>query len=500
MDLQLQDFVRSLNIEASQVEPALDILKSNENVADYLAGTPRDAALLTGVTCQVLTLILGSGTVSSTPVNEAIVDQNWSQTCWLSPTCIVQPRSSDDVSKTLKVVNFLRIRFTVRSGGHSPNPGWASINGTGILIDMQLLHQITVSDSGEVASIGPGTRWGDVYQALDQYEVSVVGGRIPSVGVAGVILGGGYFHFSAHYGLAADNVKNFEVVLADGAIVNANARSYSDLFWALKGGGPNFGIITRFDLYTIPVRDIWYQVTIHSNDQVSVILDAFVEWQQNGAKDSQSTVALIIGVETITLGLFYATQTPSLEVFAPFKGISSVSVAVPATNGTVLELTKILSATSMSSRIDAQLYKDVHAFWREQAIAINNATGANMTFVLQPIPKSLVDAGHGKGGNALGLPSEDHQWWTTLVDWNQESDDEEVRAAVISVGAKWKELSEARGLDVPFIFMNDASRDQDPLTGYGPTNLQRLKTTSAKYDPTGVLQTLQNDGFLLAKV
>ena len=68
----------------------------------------------------------------------------------------------------------------------------------------------------------------------------MIGGRIPSVGVGGLILGGGFFHFSGEYGLAADNVKNFEAVLADGRVVNANAQQHTDLFWALKGGGPNF--------------------------------------------------------------------------------------------------------------------------------------------------------------------------------------------------------------------------------------------------------------------
>ena len=94
------------------------------------------------------------------------------------------------MSTTLRVINFLQIKFAVRSGGHSPNPGWSSIGQPGILIDMQKLNQITVSGDKSVVSLGPGGRWGDVYTALDPYGVSVIGGRIPHVGVAGVILGG----------------------------------------------------------------------------------------------------------------------------------------------------------------------------------------------------------------------------------------------------------------------------------------------------------------------
>lgn len=94
------------------------------------------------------------------------------------------------MSKTLAFVHFFRIKFAVRSGGHSPNPGWSTLNEPGILIDLQKLSDITVSDDKKIASVGPGARWINVYEALDPYGVSVIGGRIPGVGVGGLILGG----------------------------------------------------------------------------------------------------------------------------------------------------------------------------------------------------------------------------------------------------------------------------------------------------------------------
>ncbi len=105
------------------------------------------------------------------------------------------------------------------------------------------------------------------------------------------------------------------------------------------------GIVTKFDLYTIPVHNIWYQVTIHTVDQVPAILDAFTEWQQNGASDLKSTVALIIGLETVTLGLIYSAPQPQAGVFDPFDGIPAAVTAVPATTGTVLSVTQILGST-----------------------------------------------------------------------------------------------------------------------------------------------------------
>ena len=85
------------------------------------------------------------------------------------------------------------------------------------------------------------------------------------------------------------------------------------------------------------------------------------------------------------------------------------------------------------------------------------------------------------------------------MDWTNAQDDATVRAVSIATTAKWQELSAARGLNIPFTFMNDASRDQNPLAGYGATNLAKLRAASKKYDPSQVFQKLQNNGFLLSK-
>lgn len=89
--------------------------------------------------------------------------------------------------------------------------------------------------------------------------------------------------------------------------------------------------------------------------------------------------------------------------------------------------------------------------------------------------------------------------WTTVVDWTNVQDDATVRGVSIATGQKWQQLGEERGLYVPFLFMNDASRDQDPLSLYGLDNLSKLKAISKKYDPAQVFKKLQNDGFLLSK-
>lgn len=119
-----------------------------------------------------------------------IADASRSQTCIQEPYCIVLPEDATDVSKALQIISFFDIKFATRSGGHSPNPGWSSIGSEGILIDLQRFKNITVANDKSYVSVGPGQRWGAVTEYLDSYQLNVIGGRLPDVGVGGLILGG----------------------------------------------------------------------------------------------------------------------------------------------------------------------------------------------------------------------------------------------------------------------------------------------------------------------
>jgi FAD/FMN-containing dehydrogenase len=125
-------------------------------------------------------------------------------------------------------------QFAVRSGGHTPIPGSNNINN-GVTIDLLYMNGTTYNAETELASISPAARWGSVYAALEPLGRMVAGGRGSTVGVGGFLLGGGISHHAPRVGLSCDNVVNFEVVLADGRIMNANNTSNADLFTALKG-------------------------------------------------------------------------------------------------------------------------------------------------------------------------------------------------------------------------------------------------------------------------
>jgi FAD/FMN-containing dehydrogenase len=126
-----------------------------------------------------------------------------------------------------------------------------------VTIDLSNLTELHVSSDQSYISIDPGNRWNDVYTKLESVGLGTSGGRVSTVGVGGLVTGGGISFFSRERGLVCDNVQSFEVVLGDGRIVEASQQENSDLYQALKGGSGNFGIVTRIDMTTFPFGQMW---------------------------------------------------------------------------------------------------------------------------------------------------------------------------------------------------------------------------------------------------
>jgi len=162
------------------------------------------------------------------------------------------------------------------------------------------MNSTTYNTETEIASIQPGGRWQDVYETLAPYGVTVTGGRAGSVGIGGFITGGGNSFHSSSHGMACDTVANFEVVLADGSIVNANANENSDLWVALKEGSANLGLATRFDLrvikYPDPSRpDIWARFISFDPADGRGVIEAMVNFTENAHIDQNTTSIMYFG-------------------------------------------------------------------------------------------------------------------------------------------------------------------------------------------------------------
>src|SRR6187431_2821460 len=162
------------------------------------------------------------------------------------------------VADVIAAVNFGReqgLLIAIRGGGHN-GPGLGSCDD-GLVIDLSLLKGVRVNPADRTVRVEAGCTSGDVDHATHAFGLAVPFGIVSTTGVAGLTLGGGTGYLTRKYGLTIDNLLEAEVVLADGSVVTASATSHPDLFWALRGGGGNFGVVTSFLFQAHPVSEVF---------------------------------------------------------------------------------------------------------------------------------------------------------------------------------------------------------------------------------------------------
>src|SRR3712207_2262372 len=162
-----------------------------------------------------------------------------------------------DVADVISCVNFAReneVLLAVRGGGH--NGGGLGVADDGLVIDLSAMRSVRVDPDAQNVRVEGGAQWGDVDHAAHAFGLAVPTGIISTTGVAGLTLGGGHGYLSRKYGLTIDNLLEAEVVLPDGRAVTASEDSHPDLFWALRGGGGNFGVVTSFQFRLHPVSTV----------------------------------------------------------------------------------------------------------------------------------------------------------------------------------------------------------------------------------------------------
>ncbi|KAL2278266.1 hypothetical protein FJTKL_14539 [Diaporthe vaccinii] len=177
-----------------------------------------------------------------------------------TPAATFQPKNTEDVAALLRLAKEKDIKFAIRGGGQQPLEACSNIQD-GITVDLSLLTGIELKDG--VVSVGAGERWGPVHEKVQAAGLGVGDNRSAKGGIGGLSLSGGLSFFSSRKGFICDNVVSFEIVLASGDVVQANAAENPDLWKALKGGGNNFGIVTRFDLRTYPQQPCWGGVVFY---------------------------------------------------------------------------------------------------------------------------------------------------------------------------------------------------------------------------------------------
>jgi FAD/FMN-containing dehydrogenase len=189
------------------------------------------------------------------------------------PALIVRAVDAADVMAAVHHARVNGMLTAIRGGGH--NGGGLGTCDGGLVIDLSLMKGIRVDPAARTVRVGAGCLWGDVDHATYPFGLAVPCGFISTTGVGGLTLGGGIGYLTREYGLTVDNLLSADVVLADGSFVTASAASHPDLFWALRGGGGNFGVVTSFEFRAHPVKSVIAGPTFWSLDDTVDVMTAY---------------------------------------------------------------------------------------------------------------------------------------------------------------------------------------------------------------------------------
>ncbi|KAL4888261.1 hypothetical protein BDV59DRAFT_211229 [Aspergillus ambiguus] len=408
----------------------------------------------------------------------------WSLTAQLKPYAIVQPRNTAEVSKAVKVLlGIPGCKFAVRSGGHMAWAGANNINN-GITIDLGLMADTTYNYQTQIASLEPGGTWARVYKELENHGRMVAGGREGKVGIGGLLLGGGISFYTCRVGFACDQVVNYEVVLADGSIINANDQANADLFRALKGGGNNFGIVTRFDIVTFPSNNIWDGIVTCSKESTEEISEALVDFVKIISDHADSHILAMWTYlpqtrdHCINLMLTGLDEPPKIRSLSKFTQIPGYGDLKPTTVATKMESFIVPSGRedawfTLTFKSDLRIIlKAAEIFEATVEKVKKQIPDHNFYFsmVLQPLPLSFGQHSIARGGNMLGL---DHiKDDCILLVWAIEVETPEISAAVgfpalKSAISDIEAYASSVGGDVGFRFLNYCDGSQEPLKSYG---------------------------------
>ncbi|KAL5333802.1 hypothetical protein BJX70DRAFT_45546 [Aspergillus crustosus] len=441
-----------------------------------------------------------------TPQDEGYNDalRRWSDTGKKEAGIIVQPTTEPDIVSALTWSQQHNLDLAIKCGGHSVS-GTSSSAG-GLVIDLSLFNTVSVNEENKTITVAGGATWKDVDEKAAEYGLAAVGGTVNHTGVGGLTLGGGYGWLSGLYGLTIDNLLEARVVLADGSIVTASESSHEDLFWALRGAGYNFGIVTSF--------------TFQAHDQPNPVYAGIIAFPPPQVKDVISTLNTLyvdnLDPRAGSICIFAqppGAPVPMVNVIIFYNGSESEGRAyfAPLFNlGPVVDMTSSIPYSTvnalqnpMATYGDRKSFKGVFfnpplsPAFAEQILAEFSAKLASEPDLMQSallfefydmtkivsVPRA-ASAFASRGWTQNGV---------ITLRWSDSSKDLEHRAWAREMQEKWKGNLESGGeiqeRGVPQ-YINYAEPGDAVVGNIYGENLPRLKKLKAQYDPTNVFRKM----------
>ncbi len=417
------------------------------------------------------------------------------------PRAIAQCAGVDDVVAAVNWARTHDLLVAVRGGGHN-GPGLGSVDD-GLVIDLSPLREVSVDSERRTVSVGAGCTSGDVDAATHPYGLAVPFGIMSTTGIAGLTLGGGSGYLSRAHGLTIDNLLEAEVVLADGRVVTASSDSNPDLFWALRGGGGNFGVVINFLFRAHPTRDVFAGPVFYDLEHGRAVMQAYRDFLP-GAPEQ---LGLFVGVKTVPLGDPFPVEHQGKQACALIgsyngseeDGRAAMAPLLDALPEPMFDWRSTMPFPAMQALFDPLLPKGLQWYWRgdfvrdlpDEAIeahleqarklrpgdlslmhlypidgAVHRVDPTETAWAARDVTWSMVIAGiHPDPGEAERITRWAKDYWTAVHPWS------------------------AAGGYVNFM-MEDGSPERLRAT-YGG-NYPRLARVKAEYDPNNFFRSNQN--------
>lgn len=406
-----------------------------------------------------------------------------------------------DVADVISSVNFARennLLLSIRSGGH--NAGGLGICDDGLVVDLSRIKYTRVDPMAKTVVAGGGCTWGDIDHATHVFGLATPSGIISTTGVGGLTLGGGIGHLTRKYGLSIDNLLSVDIVLADGRFVKANENENQDLFWAVRGGGGNFGVVTAFTFRLHPVSMVYGGPMLYEMSEAAEVM----KWYSKLIKDAPDDLNGFFAFLTVPpgdpfpenlhlkkmCGIIWAYTGPqemAEEVFTPIRAFKK-----PA-----LDFVGPIPQPALQSMFDAVYPTGLQWYWRADFVneLSDEAITKHVTFGnALPTMHSTMHL-YPINGAASRVNKRDTAWNFRNATWAMVIvgvDPDSVNKDKITNWTKqyFDALHPYSAGGAYVNFMMDEGEDRVKAT-YGE-NYERLVTIKNKYDPDNLFRVNQN--------
>ena len=407
------------------------------------------------------------------------------------PACIAVCRSVADVRRSIQFARAHNLTIAIRGGGHNA-AGLSSCDG-GLVIDLREMRDITVDPARKIARAGGGATWADFDKATAAHGLAATGGAVSSTGIAGLTLGGGLGWLMRSCGLACDNMIAADVVTADGRVVRASASENPDLFWALRGGGGNFGVVTSFEFQLHEVSTVLGGMLIYPLDRAPDVLHLYREVTRS-APDPLTVFAAMMhtpdGVPVVALAMCY--NGPAAEGEKAIAMIRAFGAPIAGEVGPI-------PYTALQSMLDAGFPSGLQVHWRSEFAAalpdaLIDALVRSFRNVKSPLSAILIEQFGGAvrrvADNATAFDQRDAAYNVVIVSRWVSRDD-------ATSNVQWARATSdaAKPFGTGRVYVNYIGAGEGPervRASFRPEKFTRLAAIKRKYDPENVFRMNQN--------